>query len=115
MPMSDGYRNAIANLGATLISHIGLVDDKGVELAGGKPAYARQPVNWLAAADGTIRPSADLIFNVAPSAVVAGWRGYTALTGGTDYGGETLTTERFVGQGEYKLLAAGTGIKHRAA
>jgi hypothetical protein len=35
---------------------------------------------------------------------------YTADSGGTNYGGYALTNEVFSGQGQYKLLAASTGI-----
>lgn len=114
MSMTVEYRNAIANRARSLITHIGLVNDQGAELSGGSPAYARLPVTWTEAADGVIRPTSDLIFNVGPHAFVSGWRGYSAATNGINYGGEALTPERYTGQGEYKLLAAGTGIAHRA-
>jgi len=110
--MSDGYRNAIADHGASLISHIGLIDELGTELTGGDPAYARQAVTWTSASDGTIRPNADLTFDVPADTTVAGWRGYSALTEGTNYGGKALTNETFASQGEYKLLSASTGILH---
>lgn len=109
--MTEGYRNAIANHGASLITHIGLVDENGTELTGGSPAYARLAVTWTTASAGTIRPNADLTFNV-PAVTVGGWRGFSALTEGTNYGGKALTNEVFAAQGEYKLLAANTGILH---
>jgi len=110
--MTEGYRNAIANHGASLITHIGLVDNTGTELSGGSPAYARKPITWTSASGGIIRPNADLTFDVPAGANVSGWRGFSALTGGTNYGGADLTREDFAGQGQYKLLAASTGIKH---
>ena len=110
--MTETYRNAIANHGGSLITHIGLVDNTGTELTGGSPAYARLAVTWTGASGGTIRPNADLTFNVPGGANVSGWRGFSALTGGTNYGGKGLTREDYVGQGQYKLLAAGTGILH---
>lgn len=115
--MSEGYRNAIADHGASLITHIGLVDENGVELDGGNPAYARKEVTWVGASDGTIRPNADLVFNVPGSTKVAGWRGFDQLAhpGGTNYGGKDLTEETYTNQGEYKLLAADSGIKHENA
>jgi len=112
MAMTEAYRNAIADYGASLITYIGLVDETGTELSGGDPAYARQPVTWTAASDGIIRPSADLTFDVPAGTTVGGWRGYSALTGGTDYGGADLTQETFTNQGTYTLLAAQTGIRH---
>ena len=111
MAMAVGYRNLIANHGAGLITHIGLMDG-AVEITGGAPAYARKAVTWTAAALGAIRPNADLTFDIPASATVNGWAGFTALTAGTNYGGQTLTAEAFAGQGQYKLLAAGTGILH---
>lgn len=110
MSMNTTYRNAIADHGGTLITHIALVDDVGTEISGG--TYARQAVTWTASSDGTIRPSADLTFDIPAGSTVGGWRGYDALTAGTDYGGEDLTAETFANQGEYTLLSAGTGIRH---
>lgn len=110
--MSEAYRNAIANHGASLITYIGLVDDMGVELSGGNPAYARKAVAWEFASGGTIRPTADLVFDVPPGKIVGGWRSYSAVAAGTDYGGRALTQESFTGQGQYKLLKDNTGIKH---
>jgi len=113
--MEAVYRNAIADHGATLISHIALVDETGTEITGGSPAYARQPVTWTTASDGTIRPDADLTFDIPAGVTVGGWRGYDALTAGTDHGGATLTNESFASRGEYTLLAESTGINHTAA
>lgn len=112
MAMTEGYRNAIADAGGNLITHIGLVDETGTELSGGSPAYARKAVTWTSASGGTIRPNADLVFDVPSGATVAGWRGYSASTGGTNYGGQDLTPAAFEEQGQYRLLAALTGIKH---
>lgn len=113
MAMTAGYRNAIADHGGSLITHIGLVDELGAELTGGSPAYARKAVTWTAASGGTIRPTANLTFDVPAGKTVGGWRGYSASSGGTDYGGQDLTNEAFAGQGTYTLLAASTGILHQ--
>lgn len=112
MSMNVTYRNLIANAGAAVITHIGLVDETGTELTGGDPAYARKAVTWLTAALGVIRPNADLTFDIPAITTVGGWVGYSASTGGTAYGGQELTNEAFVGQGQYKLIATGTGILH---
>ena len=112
MAMSTRYRDATADAGGALISYLGLVNDKGRELAGGSPAYARQAVRWKKAADGTIRPTGDLTFAVPAGATVAGWRGFSARVKGVDYGGEALTQEAYAGQGVYTLFADGTGIMH---
>ena len=112
MAMTEGYRDAIAGHGASLITHIGLVNNADTELSGGSPAYARVAVTWTTAANGVIRPNADLTFNVPSGANVSGWRGFSQSSGGTNYGGEALTREDYAAQGQYKLLASGTGILH---
>lgn len=111
--MTEGYRNAVANYGASLIKYIGLVDDEGIELSGG--SYAREPVTWTQSSDGVIRPNADLLFDIPAGSTVGGWRGYSAATGGINYGGEDLTPQEYTDAGEYRLRASGTGIKHLAA
>jgi len=113
MAMTEGYRNAIADAGGDLITHIGLVNASGVEISGG--SYARKAVVWTSASGGVIRPNADLIFDIPAGTTVGGWRGFSALTAGTNYGGADLTNETFAGAGQYKLLAAGTGILHSDA
>jgi len=113
MAMSETYRNAIADAGGALITHIGLVNSSGVEISGG--GYARQAVTWTTANDGIIRPTADLVFNIPAGTTVGGWRGFSASTAGTNYGGADLTNETFAGAGQYKLLASGTGIQHSDA
>lgn len=106
--MNESYQNAIQNHGATLITHIGLVNGSGVELSGG--SYARKAVTWTAAAAGLIRPTANLVFDVPAGAAVAGWRGYTASTAGTNHGGAALTTATYTNAGTYTLTASLTGI-----
>lgn len=113
--MTDGYRDAIANHGASLITHIGLVDNTATELSGGDPAYARLAVPWTTAPTsgvGIVRPSADLMFDIPAAANVSGWRGYSAVTAGTNYGGKALDREEFAKQGQYRLQAVLTGILH---
>ncbi len=118
MAMTEGYRNAIATHGASLVKYIGLVTDQGTELTGG--GYARKQVYWSDPADGVIRPYAneakteDLLFSV-PAGKVGGWRGYSAATSGTNYGGENVTVETYTAAGEYRLKASLTAIKHQEA
>lgn len=107
--MTEAFRNSCLDHGTALITHIGLFDG-AAEITGGSPAYARKAVTWTAASGGVARPNADLTFDIPSGADVDGWRGFTAATNGTNYGGATLTTETFAGQGQYKLLAASTGI-----
>lgn len=108
MALAESALNIGADAIGDAITHIGLVDGSGNEIAGG--AYARLPVAWTAPAGGIVRPTTDLEFSVPAGATVAGWRGFTALAGGTNHGGESLTPETFAGAGTYVLEAAGTGI-----
>jgi hypothetical protein len=108
--MNTAYLNAIAN--ANPVTHIGLVDDVGTEITGG--TYARQTVTWTGAAAGSISPSADRTFDIPAGVTVGGWRGYSALSAGTDYEGAALTNEAFASAGQYSLLAASTAINHNA-
>lgn len=113
--MNQAYRDLLAAAGRLAITHLGLVNGSGAELTGGFPAYVRQAVTWTLPSDGVIRPTSDLTFPVPAGATVAGWRGYSAFSGGTDYEGADLTPEGYAGQGTYTLLAAGTGIRHDSA
>ena len=116
MPMSAAYRNAIRDHGQSIITHIGLVNNSGVEISGG--GYARLPVTWVDDTDGVSRPSGNLAFTVGTGAEVGGWRGFSALSAGTNYGGADypVGAERktFSNPGTYTLLAASTSINHTA-
>lgn len=105
--MNTAFFTALATHGAGLITHIGLVDAGGTELA--SAGYARQAVTWTGAG-ATKSPSADLVFDMTTGDVVAGWRGYSASSGGTDYGGATVTTRTYSNDGTYTLLAASTNF-----
>lgn len=110
--MNGAFHNSLAAHGASLVTHIGLVDDNGDELTGG--SYARQAITWSGAAN-VKSPSANLVFDVASGSVVAGWRGYSASSGGTDYGGAPLPEATFTNPGTYTLLAASTNFTVDAA
>jgi hypothetical protein len=47
MAMTEGYLNAIATHGASLVKYIGLINGSDTELSGGSPAYARKAVTWI--------------------------------------------------------------------
>lgn len=111
MAMTTAYLNALAGFGASVVRYIGLVDKSGTEVAG--HGYSRLAVSWGSPDKGTVRPAADLTFTIPAGATVAGWRGYDAESGGTEFGGHDLPTEKFSGAGEYRLIAASTGIVHR--
>lgn len=107
--MNNLFLNSILDNGNP-VTLIGLVDDTGTEITGGSPAYARKPVTWTAASAGDVFLSADIVFDIPAGVTVAGWRGYSALTAGTDYGGASLAPVLFDIQGQYTLVATGTGI-----
>ncbi len=116
--MNAAYLTAIdsaaATGGAALITHIGLFDS-GVELSGGSPAYARLPVTWTLTG-GEMRPNADLDFDAPTGVTVDEWRGFSASTGGTDYGGSPIDTPvTFAAQGVFRLVAADTAVTHTAS
>lgn len=107
--MTEGFKNAILDHGATLITHIALVNESGTEIDGG--SYARLTVTWSSASGASIQPTEDLIFEVPGGVTVAGWRGYNSDTLGTNYGGGTFAqSETFTNAGQLKLLAAETTI-----
>lgn len=113
MPMTDAYLDALRDHGQSLITHIGLVDASGVELSGG--GYARVAVTWTDETSSVSRPSANLVFTTETGDVVAGWRGFSASTGGTNYGGASVTQRTYSNAGTYTLLAASTSIDHNAS
>jgi hypothetical protein len=112
--MNTTYQNAIRDHGKTLITHIALHNELGVELSGGSPAYARQPVTWVNDGNGVMRPSANLTFNIPAGTTVSGWKGFSLVSGGTDYGGGIypLPHEIYANQGTATFLAATSGILH---
>jgi hypothetical protein len=115
MAILEAGLNVAATGLATAATHIALVDETGTELTGGTPAYARQAVTWTTASAGLIRPDDDLEFDVPASTTVAGWRAFSALTNGTNYGGEDVTDEVYSGQGTYTLAADETAFDFDAA
>lgn len=99
--MNEAFATALAAHGASLITHIAVFYD------GAEVGAARIPVTWAGA--GSIKnPSADLDFTGTPSTPIDEWRGFSALTGGTDYGGAALTGTGFDASGDFTLLAAST-------
>ena len=106
--MNAAFNTALAAYGSGLITHIGLFNG-ATEISGGSPAYARKAVTWTGAA-GVRSPNANLVFDIPAGATVTNWRGFTALTGGTDYEGAALPSTLFSNQGTYELLAASTNI-----
>ena len=96
----------LEHAGDSLLLYMGLVDDGGIELSGGDPAYARVLVAWTVPDESdTIHPTENPVFNIpGGGTIVAGWRSYTAITDGDDLGGKDLTPVRtFEGQGTLLL------------
>jgi hypothetical protein len=110
VPASAALIAAAATHVATLIVYVGLVNEAGTELSGG--SYARQPCVATATA-GNVRLVADETFSV-PAGTVAGWRAYSASTGGTDWGGDPVTPEVYAAPGQY-VLTVDTGFALVAA
>jgi hypothetical protein len=109
--MNAAFFNALASHGASIATHIGLFNASGVELSGG--GYARLPVTWTGA--GNVKsPSANLVFTTEAADEVAEWRAFSALTGGTDYGGAVVPTKTYSNPGTYTLLAASTNFTLQA-
>ena len=101
--MNEAFATALAAHGASLITHI------AVYSSGSPVGAARIPVTWTGA--GSIKnPSANLTFTGTPSTPIDEWRGFSALTGGTDYGGAALTGTGFDSSGNFTLLAASTNF-----
>lgn len=112
MPASAALLAAAATHVATLVVFVGLVDETGTELTGG--SYARQACT-ASATGANVRLDADETFAVPAGATVAGWRGFSAVTAGTNYGGEDLTPEVYAAAGQYVLQASATGYNFTAA
>ena len=96
------FLNVLAQAAKDNVTHIALVDGGGTEVS-----TARLPVTWGDPVNGRINMSADLLFDVEAGATVAGWRGFSALEVGVNYGGPSLTAETYTNAGQYNLLAGG--------
>ena len=76
------------------------------ELAGGAPPYARQPINFGAAVNGSIDSSNVPAFDVPAGATVTHVGFWSADVGGTFLGADPVPNENFTGQGSYTLTDA---------
>lgn len=72
------------------------------EIAGGSPAYARQPIDFNAAATGNLDSSLQPTFDV-PATTVQYVSYWSAVTGGIFYGSKAVTNEVFAAQGQYTI------------
>jgi hypothetical protein len=72
------------------------------EVSGGSPAYTREAVTWNTASGGNLDNNANPVFDVPGSTTVTHFGLWSAVTGGTFYGGAALSaSEVFGGQGTY--------------
>ena len=114
--MDLNFRSALATHGASLITHIGLVDSTGTELA--STPYSRLAAG-LSVDDDSINLDGDHVFDVDDGDEVAGWRAYDASTAGTNYGGHDFDPEdvvTFSNPGTFTLEGGAlTGIDINAA
>ena len=97
-----------------VVTHLGLHDTFpatiGNEIAGGAPAYARQPCAWDGAASGSMDLTGTEVFDVQAADVVTAIGLHTALTAGTIQGGADVTEETFGAQGTYTVTALAISI-----
>lgn len=108
MALTTSGKNDAAEGVTDTITHIGLLDETGTELAGG--SYARKAVTWGSASNGVVKPTGDLTFDVPAETTVGGWAGYTASTSGTQKATGTVDQEVYNNAGQYVLEAASTSI-----
>jgi hypothetical protein len=108
MALNDAANNAMLDHLAGLIVYVSLHSaDPGAtgadEIAGGSPAYARQPVTWNPATASNLDNDTEPVFDVPGGGVTVTHGGlWDSQTAGTFYGGVTLDTpETFAAQGTY--------------
>jgi hypothetical protein len=111
--MNSAFYTALAGHGAGLVTHIALFNSGGTEISGG--SYARQAVTWTGSG-ATRSPNGNLTFNIPAGGQVQSWRGFSASSGGTDYGGATLASPSgtYGNAGTFTLLAASTSFTVQA-
>lgn len=107
--MSQRYLDKVAEYGGSLIVSIGLFNND-VELFGGNPEYKRQPVTWGKANKGLVRPETDILFDVPAGSTINRWVGFGE--DGEILGDGVVTQEKYNAQGQYRLLAEGSGLAH---
>lgn len=111
MAMNGTFLDLLAAEASSTITHVGLVDAGGTELA--SASYARQAVTWdgPTSGDGKLEPDSNLVFEMTSGDVVAGWRGYSAASAGTEYGGKDFgSNATFGNDGQFTVNASGTFI-----
>lgn len=116
MAFTDAAKHVMLNELATVAVFASLhTGDPGTtgasEVTGGSPAYARKAITWNAAASGALDSSNAPSFDVPAGTTVSHAGFWSAVTGGTFYGGNALSaSETFTGQGTYSLTDADLSI-----
>jgi hypothetical protein len=108
MGLSDAGKNIMLNAWGAVAVWLSLHDgDPGTtgvnEITGGSPAYARQQGAWDPASGGVITLAGAETFDVPAGADVTHFGAWSAVSGGTFYGGGATAPESFTGQGTYTL------------
>lgn len=103
MPFNNAGLNTVVNNIANLATHIGLLNSSTVELTGGSPAYARQPVTWANTSDGVMANANILSFNLPAGADIQSISGYDSETGGAEVFSHACTYEATAVQAKYVI------------
>lgn len=112
MPYSNAGRAVMLDALGGVATFVSLhTSDPGTtgaaEVSGGSPAYARKGVSYSAAVGGLKESSTSTVHNVPGATTISHFGLWSALTGGTFYGGGTLSaTETFATAGTYTIAAA---------
>lgn len=107
-PADNVAANAVATVSGFMSLHSANPGPTGTnELVGGSPAYARKAVTWTGAVTGVTNLNGDKTFDVPAGATVAYVGLWSALTGGTFYGSDDVTSEVYAAQGTYVVTGSG--------
>jgi hypothetical protein len=71
------------------------------EVTGG--TYARKSITWAAASSGAIALSNQPVLDVPAGTTITHIGLWSAVSGGTFYGGDDITSEAFVSAGTYRV------------
>lgn len=103
MPFNNAGLNTVVNNVANLTTYIGLLNSSAVELTGGSPAYARQPVTWTNTSDGVMANANSLSFNLPAGTDIQFISGYDSETGGAVVFSHACTYEATSVQARYDI------------
>lgn len=109
MPLNDAGKgvmlNALAGVALYASLHTASPSTTGAnEVTGGSPAYARKLIDWGVVASGNLDDDAVPAFDVPAGTTVTHFGLWSAVSGGTFYGGDALSaSEAYSGQGTYTL------------